>query len=129
MNNKDDKVIKKESINKKTTTSSKFKRIKGPKRLLVSILSNFKQKDLYKLPSFWFANAIFCFFTIKLIQLGFFINQFAVAIPREEGINNLMYLDGNMIKGMKTEVLFKYLDDLEKQKNERKSNFISNKNI
>lgn len=128
MNNKDEKVTKKESINKKTTTN-KFKRIKGPKRLLINILSNFKQKDLYKLPSFWLANAIFCFFTIKLVQLGFFVNQFAVAIPREEGINNLMYLDGNMIKGMKTDVLFKYLDDLEKQKNERKLNITENKNI
>ncbi len=119
MNNQNGKVTKKESINKKTS-GARFRKIKGPGKILQSILSNFKQKDLYKLPSFWVANILFLFFSIKAIQLSFFVNQFAVTISREEGINNLMYLDSSMIKGMKTDVLFKYLDDLEKQKNDRK---------
>ena len=119
MNNQNEKVSKKEGNNRKNT-ASRFRKIKSPSRIFLGILSNFKQKNVYKLPSFWIANFIFVFFSIKLIQFSYFLEQFSIAVPREEGINNLIYLDNSMIKGMKTEVLFKYLDDLEKQKNERK---------
>lgn len=121
MNNKNEKVAKKESINKKST-SSRFQRAANranPSRLIKNLFLGFKQKNLYKKPTFWLANLIFVFFSFKLVQFSLFLNQFSVMIPREEGINNLIYLDTNVIKGMKPDVLFKYLDDLEKMKFER----------
>jgi hypothetical protein len=123
MNNKNEKVAKKESINKKST-SSRFQKAANranPSRLFKNIFLSFKQKNVYKQPSFWLANLIFVFFSFKIIQLSLFLNQFSVAIPREEGITNMIYLDSNIIKGMKTDVLFKYLDNLEKLKSERQT--------
>lgn len=121
MNNKNEKVAKKESINKKSTSSrfqSAANRV-NPSRLFKNVFLSFKQKNLYKKPAFWLANLIFVFFSFKMVQFSLFLNQFSVMIPREEGINNLIYLDSNIIKGMQPDVLFKYLDNLEKMKFER----------
>jgi hypothetical protein len=123
MNNKNEKVAKKESINKKSTAArfQKAANRANPSRLFRNVFASFKQKNVYKQPTFWLANFVFVFFSFKLIQFSFFLNQFSIAIPREEGINNLIYLDSNVIKGMKTDVLFQYLDKLEKLKTERQS--------
>ena len=113
--------MEKKNSPKKGKSSEKYKS-KTPLNIMRRILRNFKEKNLYKKPSFWLTNIFFIYFLIKAFQTSLYLNQMSVSIPREVAINNLMYLDSNAIKGMKTEVLIKYLDELEKQKNERKDN-------
>ena len=49
------------------------------------------------------------------------MSQFSVPIPKEEAMNNMIYMNTAMMRRMKPEVLHQYLDELEKQKEERKS--------
>lgn len=104
-----------------TKTDSKFKmrKIAGPRKIAQKIFVNFKNKNLHKSPSFWIVNIFFVFFTIKMIQFALYANEFTIMLPKEEAMNYMMYFDKGMLSKMKPEVLHKYLDELEKKKEER----------
>ena len=106
----------------KNKTSSKFQLRKplGPRKLIIKIFSNFKRKNLHKSPHFWFANFFFLFFTFKIFQISLYLNEFAIMIPKDEAMNNLIYLNNTQLSKMNPQELHKYLDELEKLKEERK---------
>ena len=65
---------------------------------------------------------IYSFLLIKSIQLGLFMNAFSYTIPKEMMKNNMIIMNSKDIKNLKPELLNKYLDELEKMKEERKKN-------
>jgi hypothetical protein len=118
-------------MNKKNSTQKKFKirKISGPHKLLKAIFVNFKNRNLYKSPKFWFVTTAYIFFVIKAIQYTIYVNQFTVAIPKEEALNSLAYIDNNILRKMNPQVLHDYLDKMEKEKEKRKiQKQISNNN-
>jgi hypothetical protein len=115
MNNK----INSDSKNPKKKTGSRF-RIKGPITIIKRIHTSFKNKNLYKKPSFWIANIFFLFYVFKIIQMSIYMNQFTVVVPKTEAYNNLLSVDKGLVKNMKIENVMNYLDELENKKKERK---------
>jgi hypothetical protein len=96
--------------NKKKTysqTSKIFKANKSRSRNPISIL---------------LSTIIYSFIFFKTIQLGLFMNAFSYTIPKEMMKTNMLILNTKDLKNLKPEILNKYLDELEKKKEERKKN-------
>jgi hypothetical protein len=111
-------------MNKKSKTSIKYtlRRPNTPRQLLIKMFKNIKQKNLYKSPKFWLSNILFMFIVLKTFQMYFYLKEFEITIPKEEAMNNMIYLDNKQLSKMDPAILFKYLDELEKKKEERKLN-------
>jgi hypothetical protein len=106
------------------TNQTKSESIKKFKPQSETLLSRFiKTNKNIKSFKFWFYNILSIFFFIKTIQLFLFMKEFSYSVPKEQMKVNMMNI--NTMRNMKPDVLHKYLDDLEKQKEERKKKYLN----
>jgi hypothetical protein len=102
--------------NTKTESHKKFKPKENDTKSLFS--QYLKTNKNIKTLKFWFLNVLTAFFILKSLQFFIFIKEFSYTIPKEQMKVNMLNL--HTAKGMKPEILHKYLDELEAQKEERK---------
>lgn len=118
----------KSSINNRSSINNKFKnrnKALNPANLIKRIFLNFKLKKAYKQPAFWVTNIIMLFFTLKVIQLGKYMNAMTVNVPKEEMLAKIPNYNTNI----DTEAFHKFLDEMERLKLERKNLNLKNKEL
>ncbi len=71
---------------------------------------------------FWLGTLFYTFLFFKSIQLARFMISFSYTIPKEQMKTNMISFSNKDVKVLKPDVIHKYLDELEKMKEERKKN-------
>jgi hypothetical protein len=69
---------------------------------------------------FWIGTVVYTFIFLKTIQLSRYMISFSYSIPTEQMKTNMLSFNIKDMKSLKPEVIQKYLDELEKMKNDRK---------
>lgn len=106
-----------------------FSRIKGPITLLRLLYKGLIKRNAFSKPSFWIGNVFFLFLCVKATQFFLFVKHFEVQVPRDEMINNLVFITAKNLKVTKPEKINEYLDNLEKEKFKRNNLMHENNKI
>jgi hypothetical protein len=71
---------------------------------------------------FWIGTIFYTFLFLKTVQLARFMIAFSYSVPKEQLRTNMISFNAKDMKALNPDIIHKYLDELEKFKEERKKN-------